>query len=824
MPASPLRMPSRAVVEDRVAQAREQFLLARLAALVDVLQHRGIGHVLGLVGGLHQLHLLLVRELAGLALEAQLLEHHLHVGAGGREAVHLPRSAGPLRFLARARCPLLDRCQRERFERQHGGRLLLHLGEPGRRGQHAWQLAGLGDLARARQQRELAIDRALGPGIEPGPQAVDQAAMRAQQPREAGREQARVLAAGGHQPRQRDDGGLRPAVHRERQPRQRRLRTARDLGERRHRLGRADGRERLARVFLGRAALEQRHGLGAAFEQRGGRHLVVAPEAARIAEPHLRGLRGGGGIGDGQQQPVQRLAAVLLAGQPQRERVREFGAFGQQQRRQRLAARMQRGQRGLDQVGALLPLGLGCGRELLAQHFLGIAHGAVPAVVDGLAGVAGEAAAPLLGLLVVAAFHLQAQRRQVDLDRAGQPVLRDQVLDQEHHRAGLVAARVVVHEGQQQRIGLGIGRRGRGLVAREHALGRGPQRGIGRGQVQRQLEVVAGPLPGLRQIEHRTGRGKAPRGIGELARLRRDAQRRALREPGRRAFGHGLGGRLAVRGHRALRELARRILRLLAHLGGGAPARQQAMGLELLEGHRGALLAHAVLALERGGRELVAGLDAAVLDRDAHGLDDALALAVEAFARDGRRCRRGGCGRGCGDLRRCLHGCGRRCLGGRGRRRFRLRLGLGLADARIGAHADFLVALAGLLAHQLGQRGGSLRGIGEGLGLALARGADAAPADVEIVLRLFHFPELAGGSLDQFKTAHGKKILLGFVDERTSRSVAVRKPGGRIGAPCERRVQAAHRRARGFKTQAPDGHPAVACCAPERSGKDNAWP
>ncbi|MFS2053803.1 hypothetical protein ACEN8K_33730, partial [Variovorax sp. CT11-76] len=86
---------------------------------MDVLQHRGVGRVLGLVGGLHQLHLLLVRELAGLALETQLLEHHLHVVARAREAVHLPRGAGPLRLLARARRPLLDRRQRERLEREH---------------------------------------------------------------------------------------------------------------------------------------------------------------------------------------------------------------------------------------------------------------------------------------------------------------------------------------------------------------------------------------------------------------------------------------------------------------------------------------------------------------------------------------------------------------------------------------------------------------------------------------------------------------------------------------------------------------------------------
>jgi hypothetical protein len=72
-------------------------------------------------------------------------------------------------------------------------------------------------------------------------------------------------------------------------------------------------------------------------------------------------------------------------------------------------------------------------------------------------------------------------------------------------------------------------------------------------------------------------------------------------------------------------------------------------------------------------------------------------------------------------------GCGRRffrCLG--------LRLRLGLADGRPSRHAHFAVALAGLLGRQLGQRGGGLGGIGERLGLALARGADAAPADVEL--------------------------------------------------------------------------------------------
>jgi len=129
-----------------------------------------------------------------------------------------------------------------------------------------------------------------------------------------------------------------------------------------------------------------------------------------------------------------------------------------------------------------------------------------------------------------------------------------------------------------------------------------------------------------------------------------------------------------------------------------------------------------------------------------HGFEDTVGLRVDALG--------GGCRHRLLRCRRCW------CCRFRLRRRLGLGLRLGLADGRVCGHADFAVALAGLLIHQLGQRSCRLGGVGERLGLALARGADAAPADVELGVCLLDLPEFAGGSLDQFKTAHGKNVLL----------------------------------------------------------------
>jgi len=425
---------------------------------------------------------------------------------------------------------------------------------------------------------------------------------------------------------------------------------------------------------------------------------------------------------------------------------------------------MQLRQGRLDPVAGLLPRLLRCRGQVAPHGLLALAQRAAPAVAHRAGHAAREAALAALGAVVVVGLDLHALRVEQHADGIDQAVLRDQVVDDGLGRLALaVVARGAERQREHQRVGLGIRarRRAGGLRAQaiEHALRGGAQRGVGAVEVDRSFELALREVPRGRRaaVLHRLR--EAARREGLPPHLGREADRRAGGQPRRRV---GAAGRIGSGGQhdccvggagRSLgAELACDLLGVLARRGGGAPAGEQALVLEPLEGQRSGLFAHAVLALEHRGRQRVGGLELVGFELRAHRLEGAVGLRVDAFggSRDFlRRRRRFGRRRGCRCARFRL-GC----------RRLGLRLRLGLADGRTGVHADFAVALACLLVHQLGQRGRGLGGVGERLGLALARGADAAPADVEFGVCLFDLPEFAGGSFDQFKTAHEKDVLL----------------------------------------------------------------